>query len=113
MMEKAEEILKVKGVNPTAVRILVLRSSIFRSLKTFEEKKVVHSIEDGSGMIKYAVCPTGCNCDPQDLHYHFYCTKCGYTYCLLDNPIPIIKLPQNFKMQRANMVVKGLCNKCS
>ena len=136
IMEKAEEILKIKDVNPTAVRILVLRyllehlkpqslkdiekglmhtdrSSIFRSLKTFEEKKVVHSIEDGSGMIKYAVCPTGCNCDPQDLHYHFYCTKCGYTYCLLDNPIPIIKLPQNFKMQRANMVVKGLCNKCS
>ncbi|MBK8850436.1 MAG: hypothetical protein IPN73_09775 [Saprospiraceae bacterium] len=62
MMEKAEEILKIKDVNPTAVRILVLRyllehlkpqslkdiekglmhtdrSSIFRSLKTFEEKK--------------------------------------------------------------------------
>lgn len=136
MMEKAEKILNTKEVKPTAVRILVLRyllehkkaqslkdivngllhtdrSSIFRSLKTFEENKVIHSIEDGSGMVKYAVCAEGCNCDPKDLHYHFYCTKCGLTYCLLDNPIPIIQLPSKFKMQQANMVVKGLCDKCS
>jgi len=136
MIDKAEEILRIKEVKPTAVRILVLeylleykkaqslkdienalsytdRSSIFRSLKTFEKSKVIHSIEDGSGMTKYAVCPEGCNCDPKDLHYHFYCTKCSLTYCLLDNPIPIIKLPDKFKMQKANMVVIGLCDKCS
>ena len=136
MMNRAEEILNIKEVKPTAVRILVLRyllehkkaqslkdieegllytdrSSIFRSLKTFEENKVIHSIEDGSGMVKYAVCAEGCNCDLKDLHYHFYCTKCGLTYCLLDNPIPIIQLPSKFKMQQANMVVKGLCDKCS
>lgn len=136
MIDKAENILKVKGVNATSVRLIVLayllqfpkahslkdiemglpnadRSSIFRSLKTFEDNKVVHSIEDGSGMIKYAVCAVGCNCDPKDLHYHFYCTSCSITHCLLENPIPVIQLPNNFIMQQANMVVKGLCDKCS
>lgn len=135
-MDRTEQILEIKSVKPTAVRILVLRylldnkkaqslkdieigllntdrSSIFRSLKTFEDYKVVHSIEDGSGMTKYAVCAEGCNCDPKDLHYHFYCTSCSITYCLFDNPIPEIKLPNNFRMQQANMVVKGLCDKCS
>ena len=80
------------------------RSSIFRTLKTFEENKVIHSIEDGSGMTKYAVCAEGCNCDPKDLHYHFYCTNCDKTFCLFDVPIPNIQLPKNFKLQQANMV---------
>mgnify|MGYP000093944943 CR=1 FL=1 len=43
--------------------------------KTSLENKLIHSIEDGSGMVKYAVCADGCNCDPIDLHYHFYCSK--------------------------------------
>lgn len=135
-MQKEEEILKIKNVKNTAVRTVVLRhllrqekaqslkdienalaytdrSSIFRTLKTFERKKVIHSIEDGSGMTKYAVCAKGCNCDPKDLHYHFYCTNCDKTFCLFDVPIPQIELPKNFKLQQANMVVKGLCDTCN
>ncbi len=136
MIDKAEKMLASRNVNPTPTRVLVLscllkdaraqslkdlevtlynsdRSSIFRTLKTFEEFKVVHSIEDGSGRVKYAVCEEGCNCDPEDLHYHFYCTNCSITYCLLDSPIPTVKLPANFKMSQANMVIKGLCDKCT
>ncbi len=134
-MDQSEEILNIKKVKPTPNRVLVLRyllehkkalslkdiedglltdrSSIFRTLKTFEDNKVIHSIEDGSGMVKYAVCAEGCNCEPEDLHYHFHCTKCSRTHCLMDIPIPIIKLPNNFVMQQANMVVKGLCDKCN
>ena len=67
-MQTEEEILKIKKVKNTAVRTVVLRhllslektqslkdienalpymdrSSIFRTLKTFEENKVIHSIE--------------------------------------------------------------------
>ena len=135
-MQTEEEILKIKKVKNTAVRKVVLRhllslekaqslkdienalpytdrSSIFRTLKTFEENKVIHSIEDGSGMTKYAVCAEGCNCDPKDLHYHFYCPNCDKPFCLFDVPIPNIQLPKNFKLQQANMVVKGLCDNCN
>lgn len=89
------------------------RSSIFRTLKSFEEHKLVHSIDDGSGMTKYAVCAEGCNCEPEDLHYHFYCISCEKTYCLTDSPIQRIDLPRNFKMLQANMVIKGLCETCN
>ncbi|QXP57763.1 transcriptional repressor [Cellulophaga sp. HaHa_2_95] len=135
-MQTVDEILKIKNVKNTAVRTVVLRhllsqekaqslkdienaliytdrSSIFRTLKTFEENKIIHSIEDGSGMIKYAVCAEGCNCDPEDLHYHFYCNNCNKTFCLFDVPFQNIELPENFKIQQANMVVKGLCNNCN
>lgn len=136
MIDRIEEMFRKKQVKPTAVRVVILRhligqkqaqslkeieeslpqtdrSSIFRTLKTFEEQKVIHSIEDGSGMTKYAVCVEGCNCDPEDLHYHFYCTSCNITFCLLDYPIQAIRLPKNFKMEKANMVIKGLCDKCN
>src|SRR5690625_7984561 len=96
-MQTEEEILKIKKVKNTAVRTVVLRhllsqekaqslkdienalaytdrSSIFRTLKTFEEYKVIHSIADGSGMTKYAASAKGCKCDPKDSHYHTYCT---------------------------------------
>lgn len=135
-MHTVDEILKNKKVKITAVRTLVLRhlldqnkaqslkdiqnalvhterSSIFRSLKTFEEKKVIHSIEDGSGMTKYAVCAEGCNCETEDLHFHFFCTTCDKTFCLFELPVPNIKLPENFKFLQANMVIKGLCNNCN
>ncbi|KXX71838.1 Fur family transcriptional regulator [Flammeovirga sp. SJP92] len=135
-MRKAEDILALKGVKPTAVRLNLLeflleqdkalslkemeigllhmdRSSIFRSLKSFEEYKLIHSINDGTGMTKYAVCAEGCNCELEDLHYHFYCTSCEKTFCLMDHPIPSIILPKNFKMTDANMVIKGLCDQCN
>ena len=135
-MHTVDEILNLKGVKITAVRTLVLRhllsqdkaqslkdiqdtlvntdrSSIFRSLKTFEEKKVIHSIEDGSGMTKYAVCATGCNCETEDLHFHFFCTCCNKTFCFFDLPVPKLNLPNNFKFVQANMVIKGLCDACN
>ncbi|WP_442267409.1 Fur family transcriptional regulator [Tenacibaculum sp. ZS6-P6] len=135
-MQTVEEILKLKKVKNTAVRSIVLkhllnqqkaqslkdietalihtdRSSIFRTLKTFQKNAIIHSIEDGSGTIKYAVCAEGCNCELEDLHYHFYCLNCDKAFCLFEIPIPKINLPKNFKQTQANMVIKGFCDKCS
>ncbi len=128
--------LKDRSIQPTAMRILVLqylmeqssatslkaieaafekadKSTLFRTLKTFEKNKLVHSIEDGSGHLKYALCLDHCACAPQDLHYHFHCTSCKETFCLTTHNIPNIELPKNFKMQQANMVIKGICANCN
>jgi len=135
-MKKIEEKLKSNAIKPTAMRLLVLqyftektkavslkdleneldyadKSTLFRTLKTFEENKIVHSIEDGSGLTKYALCLEACNCEIQDLHYHFHCTHCESTFCLTTLNIPKIELPTNFKMNQANMVIKGLCANCN
>jgi Fur family ferric uptake transcriptional regulator len=133
--KKLEDKLEKKLIKPTAMRLLVLqylteqtkavslsdietaferadKSTLFRTLKTFEKSKLIHSIEDGTGHLKYALCLEGCSCSPIDLHYHFHCNKCKETFCLTTLNIPSIELPKNFEMQQANMVIKGICANC-
>jgi len=135
MNKKIENKLINKHVKPTAMRELVLkilseqthavsladiesifdkadRTTLYRTLKTFEENKLIHSIDDGTGSVKYALCKETCQCNPDDLHVHFLCTKCEHTYCLNDIAIPSIILPVHFKLETINMVVKGICVNC-
>lgn len=134
-MKSLENKLLNKNVKPTAMRELVLKIlreqtcavsladienifdkadkvTLYRTLKTFEENKLIHSIDDGTGSVKYALCKETCQCNPHELHVHFLCTKCQHTYCLNDIPIPAIHLPDNFTLETINMVVKGKCHNC-
>lgn len=134
-MKSNDNKLLNKNVKPTAMRELVLdalleqnvavslsdlekkfdkadKVTLYRTLKTFEEKKLVHSIDDGTGAVKYALCKETCQCHPEELHVHFYCLKCQHTFCLTDIPIPSINLPVNFSIENVNMVVKGVCSNC-
>ncbi len=90
------------------------RTTLYRTLKTFEDKGVVHQIDDGTGIQKYALCETGCNCElEQDLHLHFHCNNCNETICLTEHKIPHINLPDGYVAEDANLVLKGICEKCS
>ncbi|MEM1134677.1 MAG: transcriptional repressor [Bacteroidota bacterium] len=136
MNEREENKLKKRKVKPTAIRILVLRylmelktatslidlenhfeksdrSTLFRTLKTFESKGIIHKIDDGTGITKYALCLESCNCQPADQHFHFHCEKCNQTYCLTELNVPQIDLPTNFSMLQANLVIKGVCANCN
>lgn len=137
-MRKEFEIrLTEKNIRPTAMRLLVLetlsgqktaislsdiekifeksdRITLYRTLKTFQEKGLVHSIDDGTGAPKYALCEEDCICDiEKDLHVHFHCRECNETFCLPKYKIPEISLPEKFISEEANLVVKGVCVKCS
>ncbi len=136
MIKEFENRLFDKQIRPTAMRLLVLetlqkqtaaislndleaaferadRITLYRTLKTFEEKGLVHQINDGSGAVKYALCEVGCECAPQDLHVHFYCNTCKETFCLPKSKIPEVSLPERFRAEEVNLVVKGICGKCS
>ncbi|KMQ71252.1 MULTISPECIES: Fur family transcriptional regulator [Chryseobacterium group] len=136
-MNAIEEKLTKNGIRPTAMRLLIYqfmaktkvavaltdiennfakaeRTTLFRTLKTFEEKGIVHQVEDGTGIFKYALCEPGCNCAiNQDLHLHFHCNICNETICLTEYKIPTINLPEGYISEDANLVVKGICEKCS
>ena len=89
------------------------RTTLYRTLKVFEEYGMVHSIDDGTGVPKYALCEEGCNCEiERDLHLHFHCRVCGQTKCLTSYKIPEIELPINYEPEEANLVVKGVCSDC-
>ena len=89
------------------------KTTLYRTLKVFEEKKLIHRIDDGTSSVKYALCPENCGCLPEDLHVHFLCTNCNKTYCLSDIPVPTIQLPADFSLESVNLVVKGTCSKCN
>ena len=131
-----EEILRHRKIRPTAMRLLVLdylteqdkavsladvqhsfgkldKSTVYRTLRVFEEKKLVHRIEDGTGHTKYALCREECECLPCDIHFHYHCTGCHKTVCLTSGNIPVPRLPEGFDVTEANLVLKGLCAKCS
>tara|TARA_Y100000034_G_C6742805_1_gene329741 strand:- start:338 stop:754 length:417 start_codon:yes stop_codon:yes gene_type:complete len=136
-MSEIETLLIKHNVRPTAMRILIYkfmakkeraialteieqafvksdRATLSRTIKTFETNGIVHQIDDGTGIPKYALCETGCNCElDQDLHIHFHCTNCDETVCLTDHKIPHINLPEGYMAENVNLVVKGICEKCS
>ncbi|MGA9324980.1 MAG: transcriptional repressor [Salegentibacter sp.] len=135
-MTRTENFLDSKDVRPTAMRLLVLnfllekrvavtlsdieeafsradRTTLYRTIRTFEEKGIVHQIDDGTGVSKYALCEANCTGDEHnDLHLHFHCSRCNETFCLTDHRIPQISLPKGYKAEDVNLVVKGICEKC-
>ena len=131
-----EQRLEARDIKPTATRILIFKamlnfsqafsladveteldtvdkSTLSRTIHLFHEKHLIHSIDDGSGSIKYSVCSETCTCSLKDLHVHFYCNRCKKTYCLESISIPSVQLPPGFLLNSVNFVMKGLCDSCS
>lgn len=88
------------------------RSTFFRTLKLFEEKGLVHQIDDGTGIIKYAITKNlYLKRTEPDLHMHFHCASCGKTFCL-PNEMDRNNLPDGHKIDEVNTVLKGTCENC-
>tara|TARA_R110002050_G_scaffold252628_2_gene390875 strand:+ start:5137 stop:5547 length:411 start_codon:yes stop_codon:yes gene_type:complete len=135
MDEEIENRLKSFSIKPTAMRLLVAkeilksknainfyeleqkfdqveRSTLYRTLKIFEDQHLIHPISDGTGSVKYGICKDNCSCKPEELHVHFFCTKCENTYCLNEIPIPEVSLTNNYKIETATYLLKGTCPSC-
>lgn len=137
MPKELENILIAKEVTPTPMRLMVLefllkqtaavslanhekkfqysdRTILYRTLKTFEEKGLIHHINDGSEASKYALCEAECKVgDHHDLHVHFYCNPCKELFCLPKTQIPQINLPGLYQLQEVSLVVRGICDSCT
>ncbi|GAB3826510.1 Fur family transcriptional regulator [Pontibacter rugosus] len=90
------------------------RVTIYRTLYSFEEKGLIHSINDVSGAVKFALCQEEA-CSQQhhhDNHIHFNCTSCGQTFCLNEVNIPAISLPNAYKVERLHFSAQGTCKDC-
>ncbi len=88
--------------------------TIYRTLKTFEEKGIIHQVLDTSSQVKYALCNSSCSKhEHQDAHIHFKCTSCHQTYCIEDREIPSVPLPKGFTEVHSSMLVEGICKDCN
>ena len=89
------------------------RITLYRILKTFEETGLIHSVADGSGKTKYALCSHECSGgEHHDNHLHFYCRVCDTTTCLDQVNLPVVKLPQDYELEEIRFVVAGVCKDC-
>ena len=134
MNKEIEQKLLAKNTNPTSMRILVYdfleqqrtalslteierhfykadRVTIYRTLKTFEEKGIVHSIPDHN-TTKYMLCHDGCDEEThQDWHLHFYCKVCKQTTCREDFEVPRSD-GRAYRIDRLTLLGEGVCEAC-
>lgn len=97
----------------SSLEIPVDRTTIYRTVKTFEKKGVAHAIDQGNGVLKYALCQSDCDENHhRDQHLHFYCERCQNTSCLKDQKIPEVVLPQGYQIHELNFMAKGICDRC-
>ena len=89
------------------------RVTVYRTLKTFLSKGIIHKVLDDSGILKYALCKD--ECQEQNHHHqhvHFKCNKCGQTNCLDSVQIPSINLPEGYQFIESNLLINGICVNC-
>ena len=89
------------------------RVTLYRTLKTFQERGLIHKVLDDNGAAKYAPCSDCSAGEHHHEHVHFKCNICGNTVCIEDITIPKINLPQGFTIEERNLLVSGTCNKCN
>ena len=89
------------------------RITLYRTLRTFEEKGLIHQAVDGSGKNRYALCSDDCEGhDHHDEHAHFHCKKCDKTICLEDVHVPSVNLSNDYQLEHAQLVLTGVCSNC-
>jgi Fur family ferric uptake transcriptional regulator len=90
------------------------RVTVYRTLQTFVEKGIIHTIPTPDNSIKYALCKQDCfEGHHHDNHFHFVCSACGITQCLEDFIMPAVKLPKDYTATNVEIVINGLCRSCS
>lgn len=134
----SEELLREHGFKLTTMRISLLdlfansrhalsktdlekrfmrpvdRVTLYRNLKNFEKKGLIHSINDDSGETRYAICGEQCSDHRhEDDHIHFKCEKCRKIFCLRNSKFKIPPIGEGYKIHDYQIYVRGVCPHCS
>jgi len=89
------------------------RITVYRTLKSFVEKGLVHEAFDGTDTPKYALCEEHCDEHAHhDQHVHFHCDNCDQTFCVEEVEVPYITTPKGFEVKSTNVVLRGKCSVC-
>jgi Fur family ferric uptake transcriptional regulator len=90
------------------------RVTVYRTLQSFLEKGIIHTIPTSDNSVRYAICKDECEeGHHHDNHVHFVCLKCNSTTCLDHVIVPGVSLPEGFNPSEYQMVVRGVCKLCS
>jgi len=90
------------------------RVTIYRTLQTFVEKGIIHTIPTPDNATLYALCKDECSTSGHhhDDHVHFVCDHCNVTYCMDSVVTPAVTLPTGFRPKVIDVLVTGICKNC-
>jgi Fur family ferric uptake transcriptional regulator len=88
------------------------RVTVYRTLQTFVEKGIIHTIPTADNSVLYALCKDCHEGHHHDDHVHFVCTNCNITICLDDVVSPKIDLPEGYRAESVQVVITGTCRDC-
>jgi Fe2+ or Zn2+ uptake regulation protein len=91
--------------------------TVYRTLNTLAEHKLLHRIRGDDGAWRYASTPVGDKDHHDHPHAHFVCDACGNVECLERLPMPDhlarpTTLGRRYDVTYAELVVHGTCPKC-
>jgi Fur family transcriptional regulator, ferric uptake regulator len=89
------------------------RVTAYRTLQTFVEKGIIHTIPTEDNAVLYALCKDCAEGHHHDDHVHFVCTNCNTTICLDDVVSPAFDLPAGYAAESGNVIIKGICKNCN
>ncbi|WP_350286293.1 transcriptional repressor [uncultured Croceitalea sp.] len=85
------------------------KSTLYRNLTAFEHAGLIHSINDYSGVTKYAFGEAPIQGNE---HAHFVCECCETVYCM-DGLAPLqLDIPKGFRAKRVQTIIRGICADC-
>jgi Fur family transcriptional regulator, ferric uptake regulator len=90
------------------------RITFYRSMQTLMEAGIVHRIVADNTTVRYALnqC-TQQQHEHHNDHVHFFCTKCGNVECLKGVAIGHYPIPEGYRREECDVVIKGLCRQCA
>jgi Fur family ferric uptake transcriptional regulator len=89
------------------------RVTLYRILKTFEEKGIIHAIYGQKNGTQYALCHDCKEHHHTDNHLHFNCLNCHQTFCIENVPVLSPELPPGFRINNLQLIAEGSCKACS
>ena len=116
-----KEVLAIFGKYNNAIPLSVVednlekfnRITLYRTIKIFIEKGVIHEISIGGEPSNYAICQEECSPSTHyHRHIHFKCNDCSVISCVDIDKFPTILLP-NYKITQLDIQASGLCDKCN
>lgn len=96
------------------------RVTLYRTLKSFEAKGLIHRIANEKGTLEYGLCQGYCSHQEEHLqhkhsdeHVHFHCQRCNKTLCLNEQKLPKFDMPKGYSAEDVQILINGTCPDCA
>jgi Fur family ferric uptake transcriptional regulator len=88
------------------------RITLYRTIKIFIEKGIIHEITLSGNDTNYAICQNECSSNTHHhQHIHFKCNNCHLIFCAEIDKFPNVSLP-GYKIDNLEIQATGLCKTC-